>query len=80
MKQAGFSVLYMSGSAAASLNGMPDIGLPTMTEMVNHAWNIVLATGPPLPLICDADTGYGNAINVMRTIEAYEQLVLPEFT
>jgi len=71
-KQAGFKVIYMTGSGAtASLIGMPDVGLLTMTEMVNHARNIVNAVD--LPVICDADNGYGNAINVMRTVKEYEQ-------
>jgi 2-methylisocitrate lyase-like PEP mutase family enzyme len=72
MKQAGFNILYMSGSAVtASISGMSDVGLLTMTEMVNQARNIFQATG--LPLICDADTGYGNPINVIRTLQEYEQ-------
>jgi len=55
----------MSGSGVtASLTGWPDVGLLTMTEMVNTARNIILATD--LPLICDADTGYGGPINVIR--------------
>jgi carboxyvinyl-carboxyphosphonate phosphorylmutase len=73
LKQAGFPVLYMSGSAVtASITGKPDVGLLTMTEMVNQARNIVNATD--LPLICDADTGYGNAINVIRTVKEYERV------
>lgn len=72
LKQAGFPVLYMSGSGvASSIIGKPDVGLLTMTEMVNQARNIVSATN--LPLICDADTGYGNAINVIRTVKEYER-------
>lgn len=72
LKQAGFEVLYMSGSAVtASLTGMPDVGILTMTEMVNHARRIVLATD--LPLICDADDGYGNPMNVVRTVKEYEK-------
>lgn len=73
LKQAGFRVLYMSGSAVtASIIGKPDVGLLTMTEMVNQARNIVNATD--LPLICDADTGYGNPINVIRTVKEYERV------
>jgi len=72
LKQAGFSIIYMTGSGVtASLTGMPDVGLLTMTEMVNQARNIVNATD--LPLICDADTGYGNPINVIRTVKEYER-------
>ena len=71
LKQAGFKVIYMSGSAVtASLTGMPDVGLLTMTEMVNQSRNIVNATD--LPVICDADNGYGNPINVIRTVKEYE--------
>ncbi|MBW2217187.1 MAG: isocitrate lyase/PEP mutase family protein [Deltaproteobacteria bacterium] len=71
LKQAGFKVIYMTGSGVtASMTGMPDVGLLTMTEMVNQARNIVNATD--LPLICDADHGYGNPINVIRTVREYE--------
>jgi len=72
LKRAGFQVIYMSGSGVtASLIGKPDIGLLTMTEMVNQARNIVDATD--MPVICDADTGYGNAMNVIRTVREYER-------
>ncbi len=72
LKQAGFKVLYMTGSGVtASLIGMPDVGLLTMTEMVNQARNIVNAID--IPLICDADNGYGNPINVIRTVREYER-------
>lgn len=71
-KQAGFEIIYMTGSGVtASLIGMPDVGLLTMTEMVTQARNIVSAVD--LPVICDADNGYGNPINVIRTIREYEQ-------
>ncbi|MCK4783178.1 MAG: isocitrate lyase/PEP mutase family protein [Desulfobacteraceae bacterium] len=72
LKQAGFQVVYMTGSGVtASLTGMPDVGILTMTEMVNQARNIVNAVD--LPLICDADNGYGNPINVIRTVKEYER-------
>ena len=68
----GFKAVYMTGSGtAAGLLGMPDIGLLTMTEMVDNAGRIADAAG--LPLIADADTGYGNPINVRRTVRAYER-------
>ena len=68
----GFQAVYMTGSGAAmSLLGEPDIGLLTMTEMVTHARN--LANAVSLPIIADADTGYGNAINVVRTVREYER-------
>lgn len=61
----------MTGSGlTASLTGMPDVGILTMTEMVGQARAIVNATR--IPLICDADNGYGNPINVIRTIREYE--------
>ncbi len=68
----GFKVIYMTGSGtAASRLGMPDIGLLTMTEMVDNAGRIADASG--LPVIADADTGYGGPINVQRTTRAYER-------
>jgi 2,3-dimethylmalate lyase len=67
----GFQAVYMTGSGAAlSILGEPDIGLLTMTEMVTHAHN--LARAVDLPVIADADTGYGNALNVIRTVKEYE--------
>lgn len=67
----GFQAVYMTGSGtAASLIGTPDIGLLTMTEMVTQARNLAMATN--LPVIADADTGYGNILNVMRTMREYE--------
>jgi carboxyvinyl-carboxyphosphonate phosphorylmutase len=72
LKQAGFPVLYMTGSGVtASLTGMPDVGLLTMTEMVDQARRIVNAVD--LPVICDADHGYGNPLNVIRTVKEYER-------
>jgi carboxyvinyl-carboxyphosphonate phosphorylmutase len=67
----GFQAVYMTGSGAAmSILGEPDIGLLTMTEMITQAHNLVNAT--TLPVIADADTGYGNAINVVRTVKEFE--------
>ncbi len=72
LKQAGFKIVYMTGSGVtASLTGMPDVGLLNMTEMVNQARYIINAID--LPLICDADNGYGNPINVIRTVREYER-------
>lgn len=69
---AGFPVVYMTGyGVSASLLGRPDIGLLTMTEMVSQARNIAAAVD--LPLIADADTGYGGVLNVARTVQEYEQ-------
>ena len=67
----GFQAVYMTGSGAAmSILGEPDVGLLTMNEMVTQARNLANATN--LPVIADADTGYGNAINVVRTVKEFE--------
>jgi len=71
--QAGFSAVYMTGfGTAASVLGQPDVGLLTMSEMVSRASALAAVVGD-LPLIADADTGYGNPINVRRTIREYER-------
>jgi carboxyvinyl-carboxyphosphonate phosphorylmutase len=71
VEQAGFPAVYMTGfGTTASLLGRPDIGLLTMSEMTDAARRIVSAVG--VPVIADADTGYGNAINVIRTVHEYE--------
>jgi 2-methylisocitrate lyase-like PEP mutase family enzyme len=71
VEEAGFSAVYMTGfGTAASLLGRPDVGLLTMPEMVDNAHRIARACA--LPVIADADTGYGNAINVVRTVQEYE--------
>jgi len=71
--QAGFSAVYMTGfGTAASALGQPDVGLLTMSEMVNRAAALAAVVGD-LPLISDADTGYGNPINIRRTIREYER-------
>jgi methylisocitrate lyase len=70
--KSGFEAVYMTGSGAATaLAGVPDIGLVTATEMVMKAGYI--ADAVPVPVISDADTGYGNAINVMRTVHQFER-------
>lgn len=72
VEQAGFGAVYMTGfGSTASLIGRPDVGLLSGTEMVDNAARIVSAVN--VPVIADADTGYGNAINVLRTVRAYEQ-------
>jgi 2-methylisocitrate lyase-like PEP mutase family enzyme len=72
VEQAGFDVVYMTGfGTTASLVGRPDVGLLTGTEMVDNARRIAAAVD--VPVIADADTGYGNAINVVRTVQLYEQ-------
>jgi methylisocitrate lyase len=72
IKRLGFEAMYMTGAGVShSTLAMPDLGLTTMTEMVHRATQ--LADASELPLICDADTGYGNALNVMRTVRDYER-------
>ncbi|MEE6209934.1 isocitrate lyase/PEP mutase family protein [Salarchaeum sp. III] len=71
-QQAGAEAVYMSGSCvSSSVHGGPDVGLTTMTEMVDRARQI--AGVLDVPLIADADTGYGNAVNVRRTVTEYER-------
>ena len=73
VRQTGFKAAYLTGAgAAASGFGLPDIGLVTGSEMAERAGVIAEAVGD-LPLIADADTGYGAAINVVRTVRAYER-------
>jgi 2,3-dimethylmalate lyase len=72
IEAAGFKAAYMTGAGtAASHLGQPDLGLATLTEMATHAAH--LASAISLPLIADADTGYGNALNVVRTVREYER-------
>ena len=66
----GFKVAYMSGmNACATVFGVPDAGLLTLTEMVENAGRMANAVN--IPLIADADQGFGNAINVRRTVQEY---------
>lgn len=68
----GFDAVYMTGyGQSASHLGQPDVGLMTLSEMVMRAANTVEAAG--VPVIADADTGFGNAVNVMRTVREYEK-------
>lgn len=70
--EAGFDAVYLTGfGASASVLGRPDVGLLTGTEMAGHAERLVDAID--VPLIADADTGYGNVLNVIRTVRAYER-------
>ena len=72
IEQAGFDAVYMTGfGTTASLLGRPDVGLLGMSEMVDNARRIAAAVD--LPVVADADTGYGNPINVIRTVQAYER-------
>ena len=68
----GFEAIYMTGAGTTAVRlGMPDVGLLTMTEMIDNAARIADASG--LPLIADADNGYGGVLNVRRTIQGYER-------
>jgi 2-methylisocitrate lyase-like PEP mutase family enzyme len=69
--QAGFSAVYMTGAGTSVSHGYPDFGLLTMSEMVENAGRIVRAVN--VPVIADADTGYGNELNVFRTVQEYQQ-------
>jgi methylisocitrate lyase len=66
----GFRAIYLSGGALSAATGVPDVGLVTLPEFVDHARTIALAT--PLPLLSDADTGFGEALNVERTVRLFE--------
>ncbi len=71
VEEAGFPAVYMTGfGTSAALIGRPDVGLLTMTEMVDNAGRIAACVD--IPVIADADTGYGNPLNVIRTVGAYE--------
>lgn len=72
IEQAGFDAVYMTGfGTAASLLGRPDVGLLGLAEMVDNARRICAAVD--VPVVADADTGYGNPINVIRTVQEYER-------
>lgn len=70
IEQAGFGACYMTGAGTSAARGLPDFGLLTMSEMVENA--AVMARSVQIPLIADADTGYGNELNVTRTVREYE--------
>ena len=71
VEEAGFTAVYMTGfGTSAALIGRPDVGLLTMTEMAGNAGRIAACVD--IPVIADADTGYGNPLNVIRTVGAYE--------
>ncbi len=66
----GFNAVYMTGAGTSAEKGFPDVGMLTMTEMVTNARYIGNAVD--IPVICDADTGYGNALTTQRTVREYE--------
>ena len=71
VERAGFPAVYMTGyGTSASRLGLPDLGFAGLAEMADHARNMAAAV--EIPLIADADTGYGNALSVRRTVAAYE--------
>ena len=71
-QQVGFQAIYMTGFGTAAERGYPDVGLLTQTEMVQNAKYICQAVD--VPVICDSDTGYGNPLNVWRTVREYEDV------
>src|SRR5262249_38309428 len=71
IEQAGFSAVYMTGAGTAATLGYPDFGLVTMSEMADNAGRIAAVV--KVPVIADADTGYGNELNVTRTVREYER-------
>jgi methylisocitrate lyase len=66
----GFRAVYLSGAALSATAAVPDVGLLTLTEFVEAARGMVAATS--LPVLCDADTGFGEALNVERTVRQFE--------
>ena len=71
VEQAGFPAVYMTGAGTAAVAGLPDFGLLTATEMVANAARLAGAVG--VPVIADADTGYGNELNCFRAVRDYER-------
>ena len=71
VEEAGFEAAYLSGGAVARSMGIPDIGLVTMSETIERAGQVISAV--KLPVIADADTGYGNAVNLVRTVREFER-------
>jgi 2-methylisocitrate lyase-like PEP mutase family enzyme len=70
VEQAGYPAVYMTGAGTSMARGFPDFGLLDMSEMVENA--AVMARTVGIPLIADADTGYGNELNVTRTVREFE--------
>jgi methylisocitrate lyase len=66
----GFRAMYLSGAALSASMGLPDVGLVTLTEFVEEARRLTAASS--LPLLCDADVGFGEALNVERTVRMFE--------
>src|SRR6184192_1950751 len=77
VEQAGFDAVYLTGGGYSRANGYPDLGLLTLSENVRFIGLTVEAVG--IPVIADADTGYGNALNVIRTVREYEKAEVAAF-
>ena len=77
VEQAGFEAVYLTGGGYSRASGYPDLGLLTLSENVHFIGLTVEAVG--IPVIADADTGYGNAINVIRTVREYEKTGVAAF-
>jgi methylisocitrate lyase len=71
-EEAGFECLYFSGAAFANSMGLPDLGVTTLSEVAEAAGRVAAAV-PSLPLIVDVDTGFGEAVNVARTVREMEK-------
>ena len=72
VQEAGFDAAYLSGGAVARSMGIPDIGFVTMSETIERAAQVIAAIN--IPIIADADTGYGNAVNLVRTVREFERV------
>lgn len=72
VEEAGFEAVYLSGGAVARSMGVPDIGLVTLSEVIERAAQVVSAV--EVPVIADADTGYGNALNLIRAVQEFERV------
>ena len=71
IQEAGFEAAYLSGGAVARSMGIPDIGLVTLSEVIDRAAQVASVVN--IPIIADADTGYGNAINLVRAVREFER-------
>ena len=71
VEQAGFEAVYLSGGAVARSAGFPDLGLMSMSEVIDRTRQVTAAV--KIPVIADADTGYGNALSVVRTVREFER-------
>lgn len=72
VQEAGYEAAYLSGGAVARSMGIPDIGLVSMSEAIERAAQVVAVV--KIPVIADADTGYGNAVNLVRTVREFERV------